>query len=222
MHVSEIVARLRTSSEKTYGVMAIAFGALLWVLFVLAVTVNITWHGYRTWLPLYLQEQRRYSFPEMSRFTTVYYLVADVGAWTVGGVTLVICRRGMGIHTARTFAFAGCAGLALCSLSVPFLPDGWQLEAGLLAVAFGAMGLFPTYFAFSQEISAKHQGKVTGTLGASAHISLSIIYPIEGYITHETGSYEWVLGGIGVAPLIGLGILLWLWPPRRETPPAST
>ena len=35
MHVSEIVARLRTSSEKTYGVMAIAFGALLWVLFVL-------------------------------------------------------------------------------------------------------------------------------------------------------------------------------------------
>jgi len=200
---------------------AIRFGDIFqdkrfWVLFSLVVSINITWHGYRTWLPLYLQDQRGYSFPEMSRFTTVYYLIADVGSWTVGLVTLLLCRRGMSVHAARTFALAGCTGLTLCAVSVPFLPDGWQLEVGLLAVAFGALGLFPTYFSLTQELSSKHQGKVTGTLGACAHISLALIYPVEGYIVERTKSYEWVLGGIGIAPLIGLGLLLWLWPTRQR------
>ncbi len=187
-----------------------------WVLFAVVVAINITWHGYRTWLPLYLQKQRGFTTLEMSRFTTLYYLVADIGSWTVGIATLLLCRSGMRVHTARTLALAGCSGLTLCATAVPFLPDGLQLQAGLLAVAFGALGLFPTYFALSQEVSSKHQGKVTGTLGACAHFSLALIYPIEGRIVRVTESYEWVLGGIGVAPLFALGVLLWLWPSRDE------
>ena len=42
----------------------------------------------------------------MSRFTTVYYLVADIGSWTVGLVTLLLCRRGMGVHASRMLVFA--------------------------------------------------------------------------------------------------------------------
>ena len=193
-----------------------------WVLLAVVVSINITWHGYRTWLPLYLQKQRDYSALEMSQFMTYYYLVADVGSWTVGLATLYLCRRGMDVHMARTLAMAGCAGMTLCAVSVPFLPNDWQLQAGLFAVAFGGLGLFPTYFALSQEVSSKHQGKVTGTLGACAHISLAMIYPIEGRIVKLSGSYELVLAGVGFAPLFALGVLLWFWPPRRDTHPAST
>jgi ACS family hexuronate transporter-like MFS transporter len=183
-----------------------------WVLAALVIAINITWHGYRTWLPLYLQRQRGYTLAEMSWFTTVYYLVADVGSWTVGFFTLWLSRsRGLGVHASRTIAFAGCAGLTLVSLAVPFLPSGWPLQAGLLAVAFGALGLFPTYFALSQEVSSEHQGKVTGTLGFAAHGALALVYPIEGRIVKLSGTYEWVLGGIGVAPLVGLLLLLWFW-----------
>lgn len=193
-----------------------------WVLFVMALSVNFTWHGYRTWLPLYLRDQRGYTLEEMSQFTTAYYVVADIGTWTAGLVTLYLCKRGMRLHLSRVLMFACCSVLTLCTLAVPFLPGGWALQAGLLAVAFGALGLFPTYFALSQEISSKHQGKVTGTLGASAHLSLAIVYPIEGWICDKTGSYEWVLGGIGVFPLMTLGVILVLWPPWRETlPPAE-
>ncbi|AWM39657.1 putative sulfoacetate transporter SauU [Gemmata obscuriglobus] len=188
-----------------------------WALVAVVVAVNVTWHGYRTWLPLYLREQRGYSREQMSAFTTVYYLVADVGSWTVGLLTLLLCKRGVRVHTSRLLAFGGCSLLATCTAAVPFLPDGWVLEAGLLVVAFGALGLFPTYFALSQELSAKHQGKVTGTLGACAHLSLAAVYPVEGLICVATGSKEWVLGGVGLFPLLALMVMLVLWPPGPES-----
>ena len=106
-------------------------------------------------------------------------------------------------------------------MAVPFLPDGWPLRTGLLVVAFGALGLFPTYFALSQELSSKHQGKVTGVLGASAHLSLAAAYQLEGWICDATRSYEWVLGGVGVFPLFALGAMLVLWPPGYEPPPPA-
>jgi ACS family hexuronate transporter-like MFS transporter len=183
-----------------------------WVLFAMAIAINVTWHGYRTWLPLYLQRERGYSEKGMASFTTLYYLVADIGSWTVGGLTLVLSRRGLGVHRSRVVAYVLCAALTLVSVAVPFLPDGAALEAGLLAVAFGALGLFPTYFALTQEVSSRHQGKVTGTLGASAHISLALIYPLEGMLADATKSYALVLGGIGVAPLVALVMLTRVWP----------
>jgi ACS family hexuronate transporter-like MFS transporter len=193
-----------------------------WILFAITVSVNVTWHGYRAWLPLYLQEERGYSELEMGGFTTLYYLVADIGTWTIGGLTLLLSRRGLTIHQSRLLAFGACAAMTIMSVAVPFLPDGLALEAGLLVVAFGALGLFPTYFALSQEVSYKHQGKVTGTLGASAHFSLAAIYPLEGLMADATGSYALVLGGIGVAPLVAFCLLVRFWPPERPPQPATT
>lgn len=190
-----------------------------WVLVVITLSVNFTWHGYRAWLPLYLQEQRGYTRKEMSEFTTVYYLVADIGTWSAGLMTLLLCKLGMRLHLSRVLMFACCAFLTLGTVVVPFLPDGWPLQAGLLVVAFGALGLFPTYFALSQELSSKHQGKVTGTLGASAHFSLAAMYLLEGWVCDATGSQALVLGSVGVFPLFALGAILVFWSPWREPAP---
>jgi ACS family hexuronate transporter-like MFS transporter len=187
-----------------------------------SVGINVSWHGYRTWLPLYLVEQRGYTELAMSKFTTLYYVVTEVGSLTVGFASLGLVRLGgLGVHASRVAAFAACALLTALTVAVPFLPDGWPLRVGLLAVAFGSLGLFPTYFALSQELSSRHQGKVTGTLGAAAHLSLAlVVYPIEGRVCDLTGSYEPVLGAVGVAPLLALGLLVWLWPPRAPQPAA--
>jgi ACS family hexuronate transporter-like MFS transporter len=199
------------------GFAAVLRDPRYWVLVILVIAINITWHGYRTWLPLYLVEKRGYSEAEMSAFTTLYYLIADVGSWTVGFATLWLSRRGgFGVHASRVIAYTGCAGLTMLSLSVPFLPSGWALQAALLAVAFGALGLFPTYFALSQEVSSEHQGKVTGTLGLFAHGSLALIYPVQGLLADYFKSPAPVLAGIGVVPMLALVVLLWMWHPRRE------
>ncbi|MFO0825530.1 MAG: MFS transporter [Gemmataceae bacterium] len=188
-----------------------------WLLFGMTVSINITWHGYRTWLPLYLQEQRGFSEAEMSRFTTAYYLIADIGSWTVGGVTLILCRRGMMVHRSRLLAYGVCASLCVTTVAVPFLPNGLALQAALLAVAFGAMGLFPTYFALSQDLSSAHQGKVSGTLGMCAHGTLALAYPLEGWINDLAKSYEFVLGGIGLAPMVAFLLVAWKWPAPAAT-----
>jgi ACS family hexuronate transporter-like MFS transporter len=201
--------------------VAVFLDRRFWVLFAMTVAINITWHGYRTWLPLYLQRQRGFTEAEMSWFLTAYYLAADVGSWTVGGVTLILARRGMTVHGSRKTAYAACAGLTLMSLLVPFLPNGLPLQAALLMLAFGALGLFPTYFALSQELSGRHQGKVTGTLGMCAHFSLFLIYPVEGAIVEWAKPspvafglvwYEPVLGLVGLVPLLAFLFLLWQWP----------
>jgi ACS family hexuronate transporter-like MFS transporter len=190
-----------------------------WVLVVITITVNFTWHAYRVWLPLYLQNQRGYDRDAMTEFVTVYYIVADIGTWSAGLLTLLLCNRGMRLHLARVLMFALYTVLALATLAVPFLPDGWAFQVGVLVVGFAALGLFPTYFSLSQELSSRHQGKVTGTLGASAHLSLAAMYRLEGWICDRTHSYEWVLGGIGVFPMLGLVAILLVWPPWREPPP---
>ncbi len=192
-----------------------------WLLALLVIQINITWHGYRAWLPLYLQEQRGFSESAMSRLTTFYYLVADIGGWTMGGLTLWLCRWGMGLHKSRVTALGIAAGAAATTVLLPWLPPGWPLTVILLTVAFGAMGLFPTYFALSQELSLRHQGKVSGFLGASAHVSLALIYPVEGWLIGLSGSYDMVLAGIGLAPLLAwLAILRW-WPSDPTHPVAA-
>ncbi|MBY0455707.1 MAG: MFS transporter, partial [Gemmataceae bacterium] len=193
-----------------------------WALLAVVVAINISWHTYRVWLPKYLQQVRGKTEEDMTAFTTTYYIVADVGSWAVGLATLLLIRRGLSGHNVRFLALAACAGLALVSFAVPFAPTGYALWAASLVFAFGALGLFPTYFALSQELSAKHQGKVTGTLGAGAHLFLAlVVYPVQGVLIKERGWYDWVLGGAGVFPLLAVGVMLWLWPPRAAVPEPS-
>lgn len=190
-----------------------------WALLGMVIAVNITWHTYRTWLPKYLQEARGYTEADMTGLTTVYYLLADVGSWTVGLLTLVLMRRyAIAGHNARLIAYLGCGGLVLVSLAVPFAPPGFALTGLVLVYAFAALGLFPTYFAMSQDLSVAHQGKVTGTLGAGAHLTLSlVVYPIQGAVIQATGSYDWVLALAGLFPLLGFWLMVALWPPERST-----
>ncbi|HEV3385240.1 MAG TPA: MFS transporter, partial [Gemmata sp.] len=54
--------------------------ARFWALMMMVIAINITWHGYRTWMPLYLQNERGYTEQAMNEFSIAYYLVADVGA----------------------------------------------------------------------------------------------------------------------------------------------
>ena len=43
-------------------------------------------------------------------------------------------------------------------------PASWALLGTLLVVDFGSLGLFPTYYVFTQELSVRQMGKVTGVL----------------------------------------------------------
>lgn len=187
-----------------------------WVLVAVIIGVNSSWHTFRVWMPLFLQKQRGFTEEEMSYFTMAYYLVADVGSWTVGLATLGLAKRGMSLDRARILAFAGCTGLVLTAFAIPFLDRSYLLSATLLAFGFGALGLFPTYFALSQDLSAAHQGKVTGTLGFINAIYLAGMFRAQGVLADETRSYEGLLAVSGLPAAAALLVLALFW--RKRSP----
>jgi ACS family hexuronate transporter-like MFS transporter len=109
-----------------------------------------------------------------------------------------------------------CSALALIAFLVPFAEHGWPLTLCILLFAFASLGLFPTYYALTQEVSAKHQGKVSGMFGFCAHIFLAVVvYPIQGKVIDATGSYDELLAAAGAVPLLALVLILWKWPKER-------
>lgn len=192
-----------------------------WILATIVMAINTSWHTARVWLPLYLQETWGYSLREVQFFTIGYYLMADVGSWTVGFLSLWLTWRGFSVHASRRIAFIACTGLVLSTMSIPFLSSNTAVIAVLLIFAFGALGLFPTYFALSQDVSAQHQGKVTGTLGAINAVYLAGLFWMEGALIERTKDYTVMLASAGIPALIASVLLATLWPKNLEPESSS-
>jgi MFS transporter, ACS family, hexuronate transporter len=173
--------------------------------------INITWQYFRAWLPKFLQEEHGYSLAEVGVFTSAYYFAADLGCITVGVVVKWLAGVGWRVHTARLTTFAICAALTTLSVLVAVLPRGPLLLALLLIIGAGALGLFPNYYSFTQELSKTHQGKITGILGAIAWVGSAILQPLAGESIDETKSYATGIIVAGLAPLLAAAAVWLLW-----------
>lgn len=193
-----------------------------WVLIVVILCVNITWRTFNTWLPKFLQEGRGYSERTTQYFSSLYYLGADVGSIVVGFVTIMLVNRGYRLHSARLIVFGFCALLTLLSLLAVTLPQGPALLVVVLLIGFGALGTFPTYFALSQEVTTKHQGKVTGTLGLINSIVIGTLAPLQGRLIDQTKSFSLALGTAGIPPLVALVVVYFFWNPPPKNAPSTT
>jgi MFS transporter, ACS family, hexuronate transporter len=193
-----------------------------WVLVVLVIAINTTWHYLRAWLPLFLHDQRGYSTEESAEFMLWYYVATDVGSLGSGLVVLTLARRGLTVFTSRAVVFLVCALLTLLSLAVAALPAGALLLGVLLVIGFAALGLFPVYYSFSQDLTVQHQGKVTGALGCINWLAMALLHELVGDSIKRTGNYSEGLALAGVVPLVGFLALLFLWRPARANPALGT
>ncbi len=146
------------------GIVPISLVRRFAVLVVVVVTMNTCWHVFRVWLPLFLQEGRGYSEQFSLGFSSAFYLVTDVGCFAAGAASIVLHRLGVRVGFARWLVFGGCSLLTALSVGVAYAPAGSLLLGLLLLVGAGSLGQFPCYYALSQELSVRHQGKITGTL----------------------------------------------------------
>jgi len=89
----------------------------------------------------------------------------------------------------------------------------------LLVVGCGSLGLFPFFYALSQELSQRHQGKVIGVLGTSAWVALSVLHPWFGRYIDATHSFDLGLAVIGWVPLVSWVVLWRFWPGSRGPSP---
>lgn len=189
------------------------------VLLVMVACLNSTWQLVRAWLPMVLQKGRGYSESDALYFNSVYYIATDVGCLAAGAATLWLAGRGVSIHRSRLVVFAVCACLTALTTVVSVTPAGPLLLGLLLLVAAGSLGLFPCYYSFTQELSTRHMGKVTGLLGAWAWAVSSPLQPVFGREVDRTGSYDLGIALVGWPPMLALVVMLLLW--RRTEPVAE-
>jgi ACS family hexuronate transporter-like MFS transporter len=208
--------------EIVRGFLDVARDRRYWLLVLLVVIVNIPWHFFRAWLPLFLQEGHGYSEGQMQLFSAAYFAVADVGSLGGGFLTLWLARRGLTVFGARVAVFALGTAATLLSLAAAVLPRGPALLAVLLAIGFGSLMLFPVYYSFSQELTARNQGKLTGSLGCINWVAIALMQTFVGELIEHQGRYTEGVAAAGLPPLLGLTVLVFFWrrpaagPPRKE------
>ena len=184
------------------------------VLFVIAL-INTSWQLLRAWLPKFLQEGRGYIESDVLYFTAVFYIATDVGVLGAGALTLWLNRRGLSVFNARCLGFLCCAIIAAQSLSIFVLPKGWLLLAVLAMVGAGALGVFGIYHAFTQDLSPRHQGMVTGVAGVAAW-ALSPAHKYFGRLVDQTGSFDLGFAIAGCLPFVALICIWFFWNGRSS------
>ena len=181
------------------------------VVAVLVLAVNIPWHFFRAWLPLFLQKQHGFSEAEMSWFLFAYYLTTCVGSLAAGFGALQLARAGLSVHGSRLAVFTACAALMTLSVPAAVLTHPALLLAVLLVIGFASLGLFPNYYSFTQSLTTAHQGKVTGSLGCINWLGMYVLQAGVGEMVKQTGKYSLAVALVGLVPLLGVATLVLFW-----------
>ncbi|MGA2700715.1 MAG: MFS transporter [Isosphaeraceae bacterium] len=168
-----------------------------------------------------LEKQYGYSKSQTQNFSSLYYLVAGIGCLLAGLVVKRLAGRGWPVHRARMATFAICVLLTAASTVTALLPASWALLGTLLVIGFGSLGQFPTYYAFTQELSVRQMGKVTGVLSFVTWTSTAFVQGLIGRWIDRTGSYSAVTCLAGLVPALGLLALLLFWKQGRRSQFAS-
>ena len=139
-----------------------------------------------------------------------YFMVADVGCILSGLLVARLAHRGWRVEDARKLGYLAFSLLAACASLVPFAGDGALMVALLLAAGAGILGLHPYYYAFTQELSARRMGTLSGALAAWGWVASSLWQIRMGALIEQTRNYG-----------LGLVIVGHLVPFQRSTSVAT-
>jgi ACS family hexuronate transporter-like MFS transporter len=178
--------------------------------------IHTTWQLLRVWLPMFLQTGRGYIESHALYFNSAYFLATDIGCISAGAVSLWLARRGLSAHRAKLRVYLVCSLLTSLTVVVALLPKGPLLLATLLLVGAGALGVYPCYYSFVQEISSRHVGKITGLLATLVWAISSPVHKYFGRHVDQTHSFDLGIAIVGLTPLVGYLALVLFWDKPRK------
>ncbi|MES2790332.1 MAG: MFS transporter [Planctomycetota bacterium] len=186
------------------------------VLIIVVIAINLCWHQFRVWTMKFLEKGRNYSHNDALNINFWYNVMTDIGCISAGIATAALCRGGWTVHGSRCAVFGVCSLLVASGCLIPWLPAGPALMFVLMAIGLGSLGLFPCYYALSQELSSTHQGKITGILGTIGWVAPSLWHRQFGGWVDQTKSYDSGMFLASILPIFALAAMYWLWPKQIE------
>jgi len=197
-------------SNGTSGFWHVIFSRRMLIVFFVIACINTTWQILRAWLPKILQEGRGYTEGQALNFNSLWFAATDVGCLGAGALAVWLARRHLSVHAGRVAVFAACGLLCGVCVLVPWLGKGWPLLFVLLLAGAGALGVFPLYHAFTQDISGEHQGKITGMAGVVTWLITAQMQKLFGMLADRTHSFDLGLALAALLPLMAV-VPLWLF-----------
>jgi len=229
---SDVAERAEELEPVTEGFWTSFFGLFadirFWVLLAIVVAINTMWQFFRAWLPLFMVDGRGYSQDAQLNFNAVYYIATDVGCLAAGFATKWLHVRGLSVFKSRRVVFTICAALCGLSVCIPFLPKGTLFLTTWLVMGMGALGVFPCYYSFTQDLSVRHPAKVFGILSSLAWVATSSLQePFGKWIDRlqkagDPHAYDYGLAIVGVLPLVAAAGLWVAWPTQRNLEPPTS
>ena len=93
-----------------------------------------------------------------------------------------------------------------------FVPAGPIFVGLMLVVGFGSLGVFPIYYSLNQELSAKNQGKIGGSLGFITWFILFLVHPVIGRLMDaDPDTRPFIFATVGVLPVLGWTMIALFW-----------
>ena len=214
---SQTDAEPSATSASGESLRSVVFSRRFAVMLVVIFCIHTTWQLLRVWLPMFLQKGRGYSESDALFFNSLYFVATDIGCIGAGALSLWLARRGLTPHAAKCRVFLFCSLLTALTVLVSMLPKGWPLLAMLLLVGAGALGVYPCFYSFVQEISSQHVGKMIGLLGTLVWAISSPVHKYFGRHVDQTQSFDLGIAVVGLTPLVGYFALRLFWDkPNRE------
>jgi len=184
----------------------------------MVIAINTMWQLLRAWLPKIMQENYQYEEWATLLFNSVWYVVTDIGCFASGAIALYLATRGWSVKNSRLFSLSVAVAMVATLFLIPWLTGGWVLLAVLLISGAGALGIFPIYYSFAQDVSPRHLGKITSIAATAAWIASSFAQIAFGKLADATGRFDVGLMLVGLLPIIPL-VALWLfWPQDTAVP----
>lgn len=192
-------------------------GARFWLLVLVVVCINTAWHYVRVWMPLVLEESMGYTRGEVQRVFIGYWVATFIGSMAAGTLSSGLARGGWSVHRTRLVVFFGFSLITSLMAVAAFLPPGRAFIGLMWLIGFGALGLFPVFYSLTQELTARHQGKLGGVLGFVAWLVLYFAHPWIGRLMDDApASRPYVFAALGLLPLIASVSLAAFWRRSRS------
>ena len=145
------------------------------------------------------------TFLASGMLSSLPFLAADFGNLGGGCVLAGPGESGAEPATARLRVMAACSLLISSGALVGLIREDWLAIVLLGLMALGTAAFMANYFAFCQEVSARHTGLVVGILGGLGNLFVAGFLPIAGRVKDVTGRSAAIFLIVGLLPFVGLG-----------------
>jgi ACS family hexuronate transporter-like MFS transporter len=202
---------------KPIGWRELFSGRLFWITCAVGVTVNMSWHFYRVWLPRHLLVDLHFTDRELQYLLIAFYLTADLGSIAIGFLARKLALK-FSVERGRKLTVLISAVLCLVATPVLFSPGRAVMVPLYCLVGAGIMGVFAMFYAFVQDIAPGHTSKCLGLIGALAWLINSRLHPWVGRFadTHSPamGKFAPMILVAGVLPLLA-ALYALTWPEKK-------